>query len=112
MKPIEYNNKNGNVDTVNMQKNPVYCVSSHSINVRQCLLYLINLSFPFGNKPAKYMTMRLKSLIVLLTLCALIPSARAMDRWAALSMIESGDDDRAVGSLGEISRYQIRPYLW
>ncbi len=58
------------------------------------------------------MTMRLKSLIVLMALCALIPSARAMDRWAALSMIESGDDDRAVGSLGEISRYQIRPYLW
>jgi len=35
-----------------------------------------------------------------------------MDRWAALSMIESGDDDRAVGPGGEISRYQIRPELW
>ncbi len=35
-----------------------------------------------------------------------------MDRWAALSMIESGDNDAAVGSLGEISRFQIRPWLW
>jgi hypothetical protein len=36
----------------------------------------------------------------------------AMDRWAALSMIESGDEDRAVGPGGEISRFQIRPELW
>ena len=27
-------------------------------------------------------------------------------------MIESGNNDSAVGSLGEISRYQIRPRLW
>ncbi len=36
----------------------------------------------------------------------------AMDRWSALSMIESGDNDRAVGHYGEISRFQIRPELW
>ena len=36
----------------------------------------------------------------------------AMDRWAALSMIESGDDDHAVGPGGEISRFQIRRTLW
>ena len=35
-----------------------------------------------------------------------------MDRWNALSQIESGDDDHAVGSAGEISRYQIKPVLW
>lgn len=35
-----------------------------------------------------------------------------MDRWSALSMIESGDDDRAVGASGEISRFQIKPVLW
>ena len=39
-------------------------------------------------------------------------SASAMDRWAALSMLESGDNDRAIGSHGEISRFQIRPSLW
>ncbi len=38
--------------------------------------------------------------------------APAMDRWTALAMIESGGWDGAVGSHGEISRYQIRPELW
>ena len=56
--------------------------------------------------------MRIKSLSVLIGICAFISSAQAMDRWAALSMLESGNDDQAVGSLGEVSRYQIRPYLW
>jgi hypothetical protein len=56
--------------------------------------------------------MRIKALIVLVAVCAMVCSARAMDRWAALSMIESGDDDSAIGSLGEVSRFQIRPYLW
>ncbi len=50
--------------------------------------------------------------MLLLAACAFVSSARAMDRWSALSMIESGNNDRAVGSLGEISRYQIRPALW
>jgi hypothetical protein len=27
-------------------------------------------------------------------------------------MLESGDDDRAVGPAGEVSRYQISPALW
>lgn len=35
-----------------------------------------------------------------------------MDRWAALSMIESGDDDNALGPDGEVSRFQIRSKLW
>jgi hypothetical protein len=56
--------------------------------------------------------MRIKALIVLVVACAMVCSARAMDRWAALSMIESGNDDSAIGSLGEVSRFQIRPYLW
>jgi hypothetical protein len=41
-----------------------------------------------------------------------VSGAPAMDRWSALSMIESGDDDRAVGPRGEVSRFQIRPELW
>ena len=56
--------------------------------------------------------MRLRALMVLVAVCALLPSARAMDRWSALSMLESGNDDSAIGTRGEISRYQIRPYLW
>jgi hypothetical protein len=42
----------------------------------------------------------------------LVKPASAMDRWAALSMIESGDNDRAVGPGGEVSRFQIRRELW
>jgi hypothetical protein len=56
--------------------------------------------------------MRINALIVLVAALAMVSSARAMDRWAALSMIESGNDDTAIGSLGEVSRFQIRPYLW
>ena len=30
----------------------------------------------------------------------------------AISMIESGNNDRAIGSAGEVSRYQIKPKVW
>jgi hypothetical protein len=56
--------------------------------------------------------MRITSLIILVCVCAFGSPTHAMNRWAALSMIESGNDDQAVGTLGEVSRYQIRPYLW
>lgn len=32
-----------------------------------------------------------------------------MDRYAALAMLESGNNDFAIGTHGEISRYQILP---
>jgi len=35
-----------------------------------------------------------------------------MDRLAALSMIETGNNDRVVGRAGEISRYQILKVEW
>ena len=41
-----------------------------------------------------------------------VSRADAMERFAALSMLESGDDDFAVGRYSEISRYQIRPEIW
>jgi hypothetical protein len=34
------------------------------------------------------------------------------DRWTALSMLESGDNDRAIGKAGEISRFQILKEEW
>jgi len=44
------------------------------------------------------------------------PSTQApavhFNRFAALSMLESGDDDHAVGAHGEVSRYQILPRYW
>ena len=42
----------------------------------------------------------------------MLANASAMDRWSALSMLESGDDDHALGPRGEISRFQIRRELW
>jgi len=33
-------------------------------------------------------------------------------RLYALGMIETGNDDRAVGALGEVSRYQLSPSVW
>lgn len=33
-------------------------------------------------------------------------------RLEALSQIETGNDDRAVGGAGEVSRYQIKPWIW
>jgi hypothetical protein len=39
-------------------------------------------------------------------------SSAGVERWAALSQIESGDNDKAVGKKGEISRYQILPDVW
>lgn len=51
-------------------------------------------------------------LVLLLGLLGVAAPVSAMDRWEALSMLESGDDDRAVGLRGEISRFQIRRELW
>jgi len=56
--------------------------------------------------------MRVRLVIVILVFLGSVGVASAMDRWAALSMIESGDEDYAVGLGGEISRFQIRPELW
>jgi len=39
-------------------------------------------------------------------------SASGMNRWEALSMLETGNNDYAVGRCGEISRFQIRAQLW
>jgi len=39
-------------------------------------------------------------------------SGLCMDRLSALSMLETGDNDRVVGRRGEISRYQILPSEW
>lgn len=39
-------------------------------------------------------------------------SLMAMDRFAALSMIESGDNDFARGRAGEVSRFQISRSAW
>ena len=35
-----------------------------------------------------------------------------LSRLEALSMLETGDRDSAVGGVGEVSRYQMRPSVW
>ena len=52
-----------------------------------------------------------------MAMCALaalgvVFSASGMNRWEALSMLETGNNDYAIGRCGEISRYQIRAQLW
>src|SRR5579859_3770359 len=57
--------------------------------------------------------MRLKVIITTVAMgVAVSLEVQAMDRWAALSQIETRDNDNAVGAAGEISRYQIKPKLW
>lgn len=54
-----------------------------------------------------------RRLAATLLLCSLTQlPVQAMSRWAALSQLESGNNDGAVGAVGEISRYQIRPEIW
>ena len=47
---------------------------------------------------------------MLMVLCPMM--SFGMDRLAALSMIETGKNDRVVGRAGEISRYQILKREW
>jgi hypothetical protein len=56
----------------------------------------------------------MKFKLAMCTLAALgaVYSASGMDRWTALSMLETGDNDNVMGSCGEISRFQIRSELW
>jgi hypothetical protein len=46
-------------------------------------------------------------LLLLLPMCGF-----GMDRLSALSMLETGNDDQAVGSAGEISRFQVKKAEW
>jgi hypothetical protein len=56
--------------------------------------------------------MRFKLAMCALAAWGVVVSASGMNRWEALSMLETGDDDYAVGRCGEISRFQIRAELW
>jgi hypothetical protein len=60
-----------------------------------------------SRKPYIYMT----RLIALLAATALNCQA-GLSHLEALSLIESGGNDRAIGGAGEVSRYQILPKVW
>lgn len=72
---------------------------------------LIDVGQVFGLISNLMMRIRLYVAVAAFGLASLAGTS-AMDRWGALSMIESGNDDHAVGSAGEVSRFQIRPVLW
>ena len=46
------------------------------------------------------------------TMPASNPATLDAQRRFALGMIETGNDDREIGGLGEVSRYQIMPSVW
>jgi len=49
---------------------------------------------------------------VLLLLFSAGNAFAGVSKLEALSMIESGNNDSAIGRAGEISRYQIKPWIW
>jgi len=56
---------------------------------------------------------RITKLIAIICLSAFPALAMAgLSKIDALGMIESGNNDAAIGTSGEISRYQIKPYIW
>jgi hypothetical protein len=56
--------------------------------------------------------MKFKLAMCMLAVLGMACSGSAMDRWTALSMLETGNNDSVIGSCGEISRYQIRSEIW
>lgn len=59
------------------------------------------------------MNLKAKMKLLFLFLVASVLTAQAgMNKLEAIGMIESGNNDGAVGSAGEISRYQIKPHIW
>jgi len=49
---------------------------------------------------------------ILALLLTAVGAKAQLSRLEALSMIESGDNDAAIGRAGEISRFQIMPSVW
>lgn len=59
--------------------------------------------------------MKLTLLLLLSVACSVhaMPTGREADRYSALAMIETGNNDRAIGKKAhEVSRYGIRPDVW
>ncbi len=52
------------------------------------------------------------SRIILAMLCSAVGVQAGLSKIDALGMIESGNNDAAVGSFGEVSRFQIKPHIW
>ncbi len=59
---------------------------------------------------------RVKGIFMHKVICVLLLSMMAaqagLSKLDAISMIESGNNDFAIGGAGEVSRYQIKPRVW
>jgi hypothetical protein len=53
--------------------------------------------------------MKVYVMLLLLSATSVMAGLSKLD---ALSLIESGDNDSAVGGVGEVSRFQIKPAVW
>lgn len=62
--------------------------------------------------PAGLLNMGCMKKLVTLVLLLVPICGFSMDRLSALSMLETGNDDQAVGSAGEISRFQVKKAEW
>ena len=62
-----------------------------------------------GEATTKGEFMRKATLVLMLSM---VSAQAGLSKLDALSMIESGDNDLAVGGAGEVSRYQITPKVW
>lgn len=68
-----------------------------------------------GHRPTQStspMSRRLFLLSVSILVYVSAPSIRAATLWEAIAQVESGANDRVIGTAGERSRYQIRPRTW
>jgi hypothetical protein len=54
----------------------------------------------------------MKTTIVLFLACGLCSAFAGLSKLDALAMIETGNNDAAIGRAGEVSRYQIKPRVW
>jgi hypothetical protein len=54
---------------------------------------------------------RMNNLFLIPFLCSTTAIA-GLSKIDALGMIESGNNDSAIGSSGEVSRFQIKPHIW
>jgi len=49
---------------------------------------------------------------ILILILSVLTAKAGLSKLEAISMIETGNNDRAVGMAGEVSRYQIMPAVW
>ena len=60
----------------------------------------------------QYCCVKIMCKAIVILVLGMLSAEAGLSKLEAISMIESGNNDRAVGGAGEVSRYQIMPRLW